>query len=445
MLFIVLITVLGACTTTESVGTNQSQSKMPNIKGSKEISLPSSDLEAIKVDFFGYDSTLFQNSLVVKVSSKTEAEIFPELEKELVKQGWRLDSDYMYSVWRNGDLYTFYYFIDQMYTDEINNLYRKYGIDGLEEGQTLILEYQIDSTASLPNPTQTAEAVAIADAQAQQALEATNSAIEASVNATQIAVQAEAQITQQAAEAEAQATQQAVEAEVQATQMAIQKEQDKINAQATMVARQVVFDTWNTEFFQEDGLPANMSFAREDPSRWDLTSKLGWLHLTGRLENPIKNVLLIPLTGTNVSIITRIDGNFTKDEQKAWIGLSPNDYYTNGYSVRLGLSLESKTGRTAILNYCNRDNCSSGDTNKAADSIKFSGPVYFRLDIQGDHFTAYYGEDGESWTYLGEISGISGGRNIILGSNDDYYWSRDGEFDSYFDFLHFKAIEPLDE
>ena len=87
MLFIVLITVLGACTTSESVVSNQSQSKMPNIKGSKEISLNSSDLEAIKVDFFGYESTLFQNSLVVKVSSKTEDEIFPDLEKTCQKAG----------------------------------------------------------------------------------------------------------------------------------------------------------------------------------------------------------------------------------------------------------------------------------------------------------------------------------------------------------------------
>lgn len=102
------------------------------------------------------------------------------------------------------------------------------------------------------------------------------------------------------------------------------------------------------------------------------------------------------------------------------IGHSPNDEYSNGYPFRLVLSLEDITGKTAILNFCKRDNCSNSDSNAAADSIKFSESVYFRLDIQGDYFTAYYNEDGDSWTYLGEISGISGESNIILSYNDDY-------------------------
>ena len=182
------------------------------------------------------------------------------------------------------------------------------------------------------------------------------------------------------------------------------------------------------------------------------TPRLGFQHarlvaFDWKRRRTNKNVLLIPVTGTNISIITNIDINFTRDLQLAWIGLSLMIFHCRTFGsigTRLGI-----IGKIAFMRTCPRSECKySTDYSKTIkDNILFSGPVYLRLDIQGDHFTAYYGEDGNSWSYLGEVSGISGGRNVILGANamSSFLLPEERDFDVYFDYLHFEAIEPLDE
>jgi hypothetical protein len=202
----------------------------------------------------------------------------------------------------------------------------------------------------------------------------------------------------------------------------------------------------STNFENESALPAGISIAREDPSRWDLTSKPGWLHIRGRYishydEDWIpKNVFVYPLAYSNISIITRVDAETYRDGQSVWLALSPGQYETVGYTVELGVTPDGNGGREVYAWGCDRESCSYGYDYKFDDRIQFSGPVYLRLDRQGLSFTFYFSENGVDWIYLGQIDSISAGDNLILAAGGGDGWHSGDEFDAYFDLLFFEPM-----
>jgi beta-xylosidase len=236
------------------------------------------------------------------------------------------------------------------------------------------------------------------------------------------------------------ATQQSL---AQASQTAIAATQKAESMQFTATAIAPILAEMGTEFEGENSIPDGMYIAREDPTRWDLTSKPGWLHIRGRYirfgdEDWIaKNVFVYPLGYTNISIITRIDADMTRDGQSIGIALSPSTFESNGYTIRLGMSMENNEGRIVYAWGCDSDRCYYSYDKYFDDPIDFSGPVYLRLDIQGLSYTFYFSQNGNDWTYLGEIDDFSAGDNLIIaaGGGDEGY-----EFDAYFDFLHFLPI-----
>jgi hypothetical protein len=412
-----------------SISDSGSSIEAPLHKKADSIDLAERDKEALIVDLFGYNQTLYPNEIDVRVTDDSASSVHEALESALIDENWRYEYTLMGEVWRNGDHLLYLYIIDNLSSSDINELSRSYGMKDLEPGQTLIITYLIDTGEPLPNPTQTAD---------MEFRNQTQTAVVESEYRTQTA---ESQrMTQEVLEA----TQQSI---AQSTQTAIAATQKAESMQFTATAIAPLLAEMGTEFDGENSIPDGMTIAREDPTRWDLTSRPGWLHIKGREvkhydEDWItKNVFVYPLEYTNISIITRVDADMNKGGQSVWMALSPSTYESDGYAVELGLSLGKSEGRKIYAWGCDSDYCSSwlfsNYDYSFDDQIGFSGLVYLRLDVLGTTYTFYFSENGQDWIYLGSIDDFSAGDNLILaagGGDEDY------EFDAYFDFLHISPI-----
>lgn len=456
-LFVFITPACSAILAGESESGQEISVDVPTYKKSKEVQVQSSDLEKLKIDYFGYEQTLFPNSMRVRVTDDFASDVYADLEDNLIDEGWRFESSFLYDVWRKGDQVLFLYFEDNLTSDVINSYRRSYGIENLEPGQTLIFSYVIDMSSPQPNPTLTQAAESWQMTQSADSFQRTQTAIAADQQRTQQALEYIQEQTQQALVYSQEQTQQAVNKTQEAvaltqqsydlaTQTALEEQRRAESIIATATAIAPILEQMGSEFDGEDSLPTGMSIAREDYTRWDLSSKPGWLHIVGRYfdfndENYIpKNVFVYPLTYSNLSIITRVDGNMSRDGQTVSMALTPDTYKSNGYTVKLGVTMDSNSGKTVQAWGCFRDNCRYSADFGFIEQIGFSGPVFLRLDVQELKYTFYFSENGVDWIYLGEIEGYSAGDNLILyaGSGSSRY--KNEEFDAYFDFIRFSSF-----
>lgn len=275
----------------------------------------------------------------------------------------------------------------------------------------------------------------------------TQQALQYMQQATSEALELQQQSTQMAESATQTAYTSTQQAITQATQTALEEQRQQEAIQATSMALRPILEQLGTQFEESAGLPMDMRVERADPTRWDLTDKPGWLHISGRYqdfddENYIpKNIFIYPLTHTNISIITRVDGDMYRENQSVSMGLTPDSYETKGYTIELGITLEGDSGRSVYAWACFDDSCSWSGDFSFSDQIRFSGPVYLRLDMAGLKYTFHYSENGVDWIYLGKTEGYAAGDKLFLnaGGGDRWYHVED-EFDAYYDFLRF---EPL--
>lgn len=421
-------------------------SNFPVYKKSTIIPISPADAEMLVVDNFGYEFTLYNNTLDLRMSDEEYEAIYSDLEEQLIDEGWRNESSMPNEVWKR-DTQLLFISIERLSTNKIDDFRRSYGIKELEEGQIFILTYVIDTNEVRANPTETAraeehnrEGTEVAVSKTNEAYqymqEATNQALERNIESTQAA--------ESTARAAIDSTQQAI---TQATQTALEEQRQQEAIQATSMALKPILDQMGTQFEESAGLPLDMRVERADSTRWDLDSKLGWLHISGRYQSfydenyTPKNIFIYPLSYTNISIITLVDGDMYREDQSISIGLTPNTYETNGYTIELGITLESNSGRSVYALACFLDRCGPYNyKSEFSDQIRFSGPVYLRLDIAGLTYTYYYSENGEDWIYLGKTEGFAAGDKLFLNAGGGDSWHAADEFDAYFDFLRF---EPL--
>jgi hypothetical protein len=430
-------------------------SGFPVHKKATVIPISPSDVERLVVDNFGYEFTLYKNTLDLRMSDEEYAAIYSDLEEQLIDEGWRNESSVPVEIWGK-DTQLYFLSIESLSSGKIDQYRRSYGIKELEPGQILILTYVLDSNEILPNPTETARAEEYNREGTEVAVSETNEAYQYMQQKTQEAYQYMQQATNEALELQQQSTQMAESATqtaytstqqaiTQATQTALEEQRQQEAIQATSMALRPILEELSTQFEESAGLPLNMRVERADPTRWDLTDKPGWLHISGRYqdfdyENYLpKNIFIYPLTHTNISIITRVDGDMYREDQSVNMGLTPDSYETNGYTIMLGITLESNSGRSVYAWACFRDRCWSGDF-YFSDQVRFSGPVYLRLDMAGLKYTFYYSENGVDWIYLGKTEGYAAGDKLFLNAGGGSYSHRDDEFDAYYDFIRF---EPL--
>lgn len=451
ILFVSLSLMIQACSAVVSDEREPAQEvsvDVPNYKNSKEVRVQSSDREKLKIDYFGYEQTLYPNTMSVRVTDDIASDVYAVLEEDLIDEGWRFEGSFIYDMWQKGDQVLFLYFEDNLTSETLNNYRRSYGIENLEPGQTLIFFYVINSSTPLPNPTLTQAVMDWQMTETAEAMQRTQNAIAEDQQRTQQALEYSQEQTQQAVNATQEAlvlTQQSYD---MATQTALEEQRRAESIIATATAIAPILEQMGTEFEGEDSLPTGMSIAREDYTRWDLTSNPGWLHIVGRYidlydENQIpKNVFVYPLTYSNLSIVTRVDGNMTRDGQSVFMSLTPDTYKTNGYMVSLGISMDSDSGREVYAWGCFDDECGWDSDYEAifGEQVGFSGPVFLRMDVQELKYTFYFSENGVDWIYLGEIEGYAAGDNFILGAGGGSGWYEEEEFDAYFDFIRFSSF-----
>lgn len=457
---LIIILTTQACTTTTNPVT-QVEPKLSNFpvhKKATDIPISPADAESLVTDYFGYESTLYKNTLDLRMSDEEYVSIYSDLEDQLINGGWRNQSSMPAEVWKK-DSQLLFLSIESLSIGKIDQYLRSYGIKDLEPGQILILTYVIDTSEILPNPTETARAEEYNRERTEVAISETNDAYEYMQQRTQEAYLYMQQATTEALERQQQTTQMAESATqtaytstqqgiTQATQTALEEQRQQEAIQATSMALRPILEQLGTQFEESAGLPMNMRVERADPTRWDLTDKPGWLHISGRYqsfdyENYIpKNIFIYPLTHTNISIITRVDGDMYREGQSVSMGLTPNSHETTGYTIKLGITLERNSGRSVYAWACFKDSCSylSSYEGIFSDQIRFSGPVYLRLDMAGLKYTFYYSENGVDWIYLGKTEGYAAGDKLFLNAGGGSYSYRDDEFDAYYDFLRF---EPL--
>lgn len=469
ILIIVLTTQACAPTSNPVTQVEPKLSNFPVHKKATVIQISPSDVERLVVDNFGYEFTLYKNTLDLRMSDEEYAAIYSDLEEQLIDEGWRNKSSVPVEVWGK-DSQLLFLSIESLSSGKIDQYRRSYGIKDLEPGQILILTYVLDTNEILPNPTETARAEEYNRERTEVAVSETNEAYQYMQQKTQEAYENMQLRTQQALQYMQQATSEALERQqestqmaesatqtaytstqqaiTQATQTALEEQRQQEAIQATSMALRPILEGLGTQFEKSAGLPLNMRVERADPTRWDLTDKPGWLHVSGRFQNfdyenyTPKNIFIYPLTYTNISIITRVDGDMYREGQNVGIGLTPNSYETNGYTIKLGITLESNSGRSVYAWACFRDSCpySSYYEGNFSDQIRFSGPVYLRLDMASLKYTFYYSENGVDWIYLGKTEGYAAGDKLFLNAGGGSYSYKDDEFDAYYDFLRF---EPL--
>lgn len=456
-ILIILLTTQACATTANPV--TQVEPKLNNFPVHKKatvIPISPADAESLVTDYFGYEFTLYKNTLDLRMSDEEYAAIHTDLEEQLINDGWRNESSMPAEVWKK-EAQLLFLSIESLSTGKIDQYRRSYGIKDLEPGQILILTYVIDTSEILPNPTETARAEEYNRERTEVAVSETNEAYQYMQQKTQEAYQTMQRATSEALERQQQSTQMAESATQtaytstqqaisQATQTALEEQKQQEAILATSMALRPILEQLGTQFEESAGLPIGMRVERADPTRWDLTSKPGWLHISGRYqefdqENYIpKNIFVYPLSYTNISIITRVDGDMYLEGQSVSMGLTPNSYETNGYTIELGITLERNSGRSVYAWACFRDSCSYFMDYDFSDQIRFSGPVYLRLDMAGLKYTFYYSENGVDWIYLGRTEGYAAGDKLFLNAGGGSYSHRDDEFDAYYDFLRF---EPL--
>ena len=445
---LIIVFATQACISSSN-GSQQAETELsgfPVYKKAKTIPISTSDAQRLAVDKFGYELTLYKNNMDIRLSADEYAEIYASLEEQLIDEGWRDESALGIEAWKK-DTHLLLLVFESMSSSKKDAFRRSYGIKDIEEGQILIITYVIDTDQLLPNPTETVKAEAYNLRNTEVAMNATNEAYQYMQQKTSESVERAAQSTQAAIDATQSAYSGTQQALTQATQAVVEEQKQQESIQATSMALKPILDQMGTEFDESAGLSANLKVEREDPTRWDLTSTPGWLHISARYQNfnddnfVPKNVFVYPLSHTNISIITRVDGNMYRRGQSASLGLTPKSHESNGYSVKLGISMAGNSGREVYAWACYRDSCSSYNYEfHFSDQIRFPGPVYLRLDLAGLTYTFYYSENGVDWIYLGESEGYAAGDKLFLnaGGGDSYH--KDDEFDAYFDFLRF---EPL--
>ena len=402
---VLLIVSLGCGIGAPSMKSPSSESKedIPLYSNLKKISLDDEDKRFFVTDALGYEYLLYASTTNVSWSEDTGDEVIEQLDEKLPDEKWRLEIDwnnwgynqFLLSEWKKGDLDLFIMVFDNLSSEDISRLYKHYGITGLTPGSTLILSHAMDKAQRLPNTTATAQVES-------QSATITAERVNNSIQATQSAI----------ATAEANAA---------------------LRAQLEILS----------EDFNSDQLSDKWTVYRQDPTRWDLTSEPGFLHIVGSPEREagFLNILASKVTYSDVEAITRIETKNMYDQgQSVWIAFTPEDYSDDAYTVELGIAFDRYDGYHIYMWQCESDNCYWHDE-IGEENISYEGIIYLKLVRIGKDYIGYYSYDGSSWIFVGEKKDFPVITDqITLGAGSGASYS--DEFDAYFDYINFGAPKP---
>jgi len=411
ILMLVVVTLACAIGSPSSMKSPSSESRdaIPLYSNLKEINLDEEDKRLFVTDFLGYEYLLSASTTNISWSEDTGSDVREQLDTKLPDEKWRLEIDwtgydqFLMSEWKKGDLELLVVVLDNLTSEDISTLNKKYGISNPTPGSTLILNHAIDISQPLPNTTATAQV---------ESQSATATAEFANFSAS--------------------ATAETIENSIQATQSAKATHEANITLQAQLEVL--------SEDFNSGQLSNKWIVYRSDPTRWDLSST-GFLHIVGspQREAGILNIFGTRVTYSDVEAITRIESrNMLDDGQSVWVAYTPEDYSNVDYTVELGVAFDDRDGYQIYMWEC--DNCYSPNS-LGKENITYEGSIYLKLARVGKDYVGYYSYDGLSWIFVGEKKDFSVNTDqITIGAGSVRSYTE--EFDAYFDYLHFGAPKP---
>lgn len=140
-----------------------SGNKVPLYPNSHKLEVNDPDKVNLIKDVLSPSPKLLAYSSTTDISwtEDTGTKVQEKFDELLPDANWRIESDwvshdkYYGSGWRNGDLYLLVVYSDNLNSEQINDLKRRYGISGPQPGSTLIISHLWDSTQPLPTATPT--------------------------------------------------------------------------------------------------------------------------------------------------------------------------------------------------------------------------------------------------------------------------------------------------
>ncbi len=153
---ILFLGLLSACLGSSSPGlkppNGDSDKKVPLYRDGQKLEIDEKDITALIGDMFGPDYLLYNANTDVSHTQDTGIKVREQLDDLLPEANWRLESDwyalgqFYASTWRYGDLHVLVAYLDNLDSEQISNLKRRYGVAGPEPGSTLIVAHIWDMT-----------------------------------------------------------------------------------------------------------------------------------------------------------------------------------------------------------------------------------------------------------------------------------------------------------
>ena len=174
--------------------------------------------------------------------------------------------------------------------------------------------------------------------------------------------------------------------------------------------------TW-TDNFSSSSLESRWSWIREDPTRWSLTARPGFLRITTeQIFSAVNNLLVQNAPGGDYEIQTRVVFAPTENFQIAGLLI----YQDDGNFVRLIRLFCDIPTPSCIGNgiYFQRIEGGAFTGSSFAMTMALPGDAYLRVTRQGNVYTGYVSEDGSNWIELGVHTVTIAPTKIGLGASN---------------------------
>lgn len=375
---------------------------VPLYPDSASISISNKDKEAFIGNILDYkENLLFENTTDIRMTEDIAKLVREELDSLLPKGKWRLDIDWQitnkngneisYSQWKSGDISLRIIIIDNLNSTIINELSRKYGFSGLKTGNTIIVTHVIDNSKPLPDMTATSETKKRFSTSTAEKLNQQTTGTAHVLTSTFEAEIHQATATEYAAIQQVTAT-----AVSQATRAYIESEAQKFNLLSI------------ENDFESSNLPTNWTIIREDPNRWDLTSRPGWLRIETAKDKggDYINVFSQDLSDVNISVIVKVDINhvspmFGNDKFITFQMICSSDQVEEITDIRLKTFNEDDFIKMRRWD-CKDNNCSWANDLGSDNVSEEMLPLYIKMTRIGKKISGYYSVNVDEWSYLGE-------------------------------------------
>jgi hypothetical protein len=135
--------------------------RVPLYPDAQRVTVSEKDMNVLLDDLLGGESLRYRSSTNISWTQDTGTKVQKHFDEMLPQANYRLESDWVgisqfrASGWRNGDVYVLVLYVDNLDSEQINDLSRLYGISGLQPGSSLIVTHVWDVMQPLPTATPT--------------------------------------------------------------------------------------------------------------------------------------------------------------------------------------------------------------------------------------------------------------------------------------------------